>query len=69
MAEKPYKKHFRSMMTRAGYNSPGDIPAEKKKAFFAKVDRSWHAKDEGRLNRAQSVQAMIGEFFTPHQES
>ena len=61
-----YKKHFRSMMAQDGYKDPGDIPGDKKKEFFKKVDKSWHAKDES-VTRAMYVQALI-EAFMPSVE-
>ena len=64
--EGKYKAHFRAMMAKQGYNSPGDIPAEKKKEFFASVDRSWHAKDESthNNNRAQFISGLVNEFLS-----
>ena len=41
-----YKKYFTSMMKKHGYNSPADIPADKKKDFFNAVDAGWKAANE-----------------------
>lgn len=60
--ETPYKKHFRKMMSKEGYSSPGDIPSGEKKTFFAKVDRSWHAKDE-HMNKAQHIRGLVEEML------
>ena len=41
-----YKAYFKKMLSKYGYNSPADIPAEKKKDFFNAVDRNWKSKKE-----------------------
>ena len=69
--ETAYKKHFRSMMAQDGYNDPSDIPSDKKKQFFKKVDRNWHAKDEGgqtTMTRAIYIQALIEAVMPPVEE-
>ena len=65
MAENAYKQHFRGMMAKEGYQHPGQIPAEKKKDFFKKVDRSWKAKDEGAqsMSRAQQIIERLESFL------
>jgi len=41
-----YQTFFRGMLAKDNYKSPDDIPEEKKKAFFEKVDASWKSKKE-----------------------
>ncbi len=41
-----YKAYFKSMLKKYGYNSPADIPADKKKEFFNAIDKGWKGKDE-----------------------
>jgi hypothetical protein len=41
-----YKKYFKAALKRYGYNSPADIPADKKKQFFNAVDKGWKASHE-----------------------
>jgi hypothetical protein len=41
-----YKTYFKSMLKKHGYNSPADIPADKKKEFFNAVDKGWKGKGE-----------------------
>lgn len=41
-----YKTYFKSMLKKHGYNSPADIPADKKKEFFNAVDAGWKGKKE-----------------------
>lgn len=41
-----YQKYFKSMLKKHGYDSPADIPDEKKDDFFNAVDRGWTAEDE-----------------------
>ena len=39
--ETAYQKYFKGMLKKHGYNSPSDIPADKKKEFFNAVDKGW----------------------------
>lgn len=41
-----YQKFFKSMLKKHGYNSPADIPNDKKDDFFNKVDKEYKAMDE-----------------------
>jgi len=41
-----YKSYFKTMLKKYGYNSPADIPKEKKKDFFNAVDSGWKASHE-----------------------
>lgn len=41
-----YKEYFKNKLKDAGYNSPKDIPDDKKKEFFRSVDYGWKAQDE-----------------------
>ena len=41
-----YKAYFQSMLKKHGYNSPADIPADKKKEFFNAIDKGWKGKKE-----------------------
>jgi hypothetical protein len=41
-----YKTYFKSMLKKHGYNSPADIPADKKKEFFNAIDKGWKGKKE-----------------------
>ena len=41
-----YQEFFKSMLKKHGYNSPADIPADKKKEFFNMIDKKWKAKEE-----------------------
>jgi hypothetical protein len=41
-----YKEYFRKALKMHGYKSPADIPADKKAAFFNKIDRGWTAAHE-----------------------
>ena len=41
-----YKAYFRAKLRDAGYDSPADIPDDKKKEFFKAVDRGWKSEDE-----------------------
>lgn len=41
-----YQKYFRSMLDKHGYDSPADIPADKKDDFFNAVDAGYKAKNE-----------------------
>jgi len=36
-----YRAYFKTMLKKHGYNSPADIPADKKKEFFNAVDKGW----------------------------
>lgn len=42
-----YQKYFRAMLKKHGYNSPADIPDNKKDDFFNAVDAGYTAKNEG----------------------
>ena len=46
MADTKYQEFFRTMLSKHGYNSPKDIPKEKKDDFFNLIDRKWKAKEE-----------------------
>lgn len=41
-----YQEYFRSMLKKHGYDSPADIPDDKKDEFFKSVDAGYQAKDE-----------------------
>ena len=41
-----YQEYFRSMLKKHGYDSPADIPDDKKDDFFNAVDKGYKAKDE-----------------------
>lgn len=41
-----YQQYFRMMLKKFGYNSPADIPDDKKDDFFNAVDAGYKAKDE-----------------------
>lgn len=41
-----YQTYFRSMLDKHGYDSPADIPADKKDDFFNAVDAGYKAKNE-----------------------
>jgi hypothetical protein len=41
-----YKAYFKSMLKKHGYDSPADIPADKKDDFFNAVDKGYKAKNE-----------------------
>ena len=41
-----YRKYFDGMLKKHGYDSPKDIPDDKKKAFFNAVDKGWQSSDE-----------------------
>lgn len=41
-----YQKYFKAMLKKHGYESPADIPDDKKDDFFNAVDRGWEAEDE-----------------------
>jgi hypothetical protein len=41
-----YKTYFKSMLKKHGYDSPANIPADKKKEFFNAVDKGWKGKGE-----------------------
>lgn len=41
-----YQEYFRAMLKKHGYDSPADIPDEKKDEFFNTVDAGYSAKDE-----------------------
>jgi hypothetical protein len=41
-----YQAYFRKMLDKYGYNSPSDIPDEKKDDFFNTVDKGWKSQDE-----------------------
>lgn len=41
-----YKKYFKLMLKKHGYNSPADIPDDKKKEFFNAVDKGWKGVKE-----------------------
>jgi len=41
-----YRAYFNGMMKKHGYDSPADIPDDKKKAFFDAVDKGYTAKNE-----------------------
>ena len=41
-----YRAYFNGMMKKHGYDSPADIPDDKKKAFFDAVDKGWSSSDE-----------------------
>ena len=41
-----YKTYFKSMLKKYGYDSPANIPADKKKEFFNAVDKGWKGKKE-----------------------
>lgn len=40
-----YKTYFRKCLLDAGYNSPADIPEDKKHGFFLQVDQGWTSKE------------------------
>ena len=41
-----YQEYFRGMLKKHGYDSPADIPDDKKDEFFKSVDAGYQAKDE-----------------------
>jgi hypothetical protein len=41
MENEEYKAYFKDMLKKHGYDSPADIPADKKKEFFNAVDAGW----------------------------
>ena len=41
-----YQEYFRSQLKKHGYDSPADIPADKKDDFFNAVDKGYKAKNE-----------------------
>jgi hypothetical protein len=41
-----YQEYFRGMLKKHGYDSPADIPDDKKDDFFNAVDAGYKAKDE-----------------------
>lgn len=41
-----YQTYFKQQLKKAGYDSPADIPDDKKDDFFKKVDAGWKSKDE-----------------------
>jgi hypothetical protein len=41
MENEDYKAYFKTMLKKYGYDSPADIPADKKKEFFNAVDKGW----------------------------
>lgn len=42
-----YKTFFKSLLNKYGYDSPADIPTEKRKEFFNAVDKGWKSTKEG----------------------
>ena len=45
-ADTAYEKFFMKALKKHGYNSPEDIPVDKKKEFFDYIDKNWKAKGE-----------------------
>ena len=45
-ADTAYEKFFMKALKKHGYNSPEDIPDDKKKEFFDYIDKNWKAKGE-----------------------
>ena len=45
-ADTAYEKFFLKTLKKHGYNSPEDIPDDKKKEFFDYIDKNWKAKGE-----------------------
>lgn len=41
-----YKTYFKNKLKDFGYDSPADIPDDKKKEFFNSVDKGWKANNE-----------------------
>lgn len=41
-----YQKFFKSQLKKWGVNSPSELTADKKKAFFNSVDKAWKGKKE-----------------------
>lgn len=41
-----YQEYFKSQLKKHGYDSPADIPADKKDDFFDAVDKGYKSKDE-----------------------
>lgn len=50
-----YHAYFRAMLKKHGYDSPADIPDDKKDDFFNAVDAGYKAKSESRLAEAQET--------------
>lgn len=44
--DEDYKAFFRSLLNKHGYDSPADIPPQKRKEFYNAVDKGWKAKKE-----------------------
>ncbi len=42
-----YQTYFKTQLKKHGYDSPSDIPDDKKDDFFNTVDAGWKAKSEG----------------------
>jgi hypothetical protein len=45
-ADTAYELFFKKKLKMAGYDSPADIPNDKKDDFFNAVDKEWKADDE-----------------------
>lgn len=45
-ADTAYELFFKKMLNKWGYDSPEDIPDDKKDDFFNAVDKQWKADDE-----------------------
>lgn len=55
MADTAYQAFFKKELAKAGYNSPADIPKDKKDDFFNKIDRGWKGKKETDENMSRAA--------------
>ena len=54
-----YETYFRGMLKKHGYDSPADIPDDKKDDFFNAVDAGYKAKNESALTEAPETFAVM----------
>lgn len=61
-SDSDYETYFRAMLKKHGYDSPTDIPDDKKDDFFNAVDKGYSAKNESRLAEASARPVRVGDY-------
>jgi hypothetical protein len=71
-----YQEFFKTQLAKAGFNSPKDIPDDKKDDFFDMIDRTWKGEKKpgekdrpGNSNESHYSNTRAGYLLSHHSQS
>lgn len=63
-----YRAHFNKMLKQYGVHSIGQLPPEKRKEFFTKIDKHWKANKEKVSEETEWIDEIISDFVLEFSE-